>query len=173
MLDPNFLNILKGLNDARKIEAVNVILAKFREKNASNPHFYDRPAEVQAVKDQLYSMIETTDLYLDALIRIEASGPYTIFSYIINEDFSDIVIHCDGINFSDSSRVEKYTINDNMKGIYHLFVQHFIENIMFITSQKFDTANSILDAELGIFRFNLIHQSLTISGKPIVVMVRD
>lgn len=166
----NFLSMLKGLNDTRKLEAVNVILAKFRERNAANSKFYNDPNQIQQVMDSLYGMIETTDPFLDALIRIEGAGPYSIFSYIMNHDFSDILIYHEGINFSDATEVKKYVIPPELRAIYMVFVQHFIENIMFYTNQKFDTAYSVMDAEIGIFRFNLIHGSLSVSERPIVVI---
>ena len=164
------MNILKGLNDRRKSEAINIILAKFREQNAVDGKFYNDTAKVQAVMSKLFDLIDTSDPFLESLIRIEATGPYSIFTYLLNENFSDIVIHKSGLIMSNSSEVQKIAIPQELMSLYHKFVNHFIENIMFISAKKFDTGNSILDAELGIFRFNLIHQSLTISGFHVIAV---
>ena len=159
----NFLAILNGLNDPNKLEAVNVILAKFREKSATDVQFYNKPESIKEVVDQLFDMMNTSDRYLEALIKIEAGGPYSVFAYILNEDFSDFIIYKNGMTLSNGKHVEKRVIPEALLAVYQLFMNHLIENIVFMSSKKFDTGNSIVDAEIGIFRFNLIHSSLPTS----------
>ena len=159
----NFFAILKGLNDEKKIEAVNIILAKYREQNATDGQFYNKPAEVKKVSDVLFSMIRTTDFFIETLIKVEAAGPYSVFSYVLSDNYSDFIIFKDGMILSDGSRVNKIQIPKELQKIYQLFMNHFIENVMFLAGKKFDTGNSIVDAEIGIFRFNLIHSSLPVN----------
>ena len=106
----NFFAILKGLNDEKKIEAVNVILAKYREQNATDGQFYNKPAEVKKVSDALFGMIRTTDFFIETLIKVEAAGPYTVFSYVLSDNYSDFIIFKDGMILSDGSRVNKIQI---------------------------------------------------------------
>ena len=159
----NFFKILNGLNDSKKLEAVNIILAKYREQAAVDHLFYNKPDELKKVSDTLFGMMNTSDIFLELLIKIEASGPYSIFAYILNEDYSDFIIFKDGMILSNGTTMDKIQIPKELQNIYQLFMQHFIENVTFFAEKKFDTGNSIVDAEIGIFRFNLIHSSLPVN----------
>jgi type IV secretory pathway ATPase VirB11/archaellum biosynthesis ATPase len=164
------MNILNGLNDKKKLEAVEVILAKYRERTAVDRKFYNKKSEVQAVVDELFDKIETSDPYLEALIKMEAGGPFTIFSYLLHENFSDIMIHRGGYMVSDVEEIIRTEVPPHLFDLYEKFVNHFIDNIMFVSEKKFDTGNPILDAEIGLFRFNLIHSSLLTGKFPIIVV---
>lgn len=169
-INENFLNILKGLKDPNKLEAIKIIIAKFKEQIAVDVKFYSNINKVRSVVDKLYDLVDTSDPFLNALIKIEANSPYSIFTYLLNEDFSDIMFYSNGYCLSDSTKVNKVTLDEDIVSIYNLFLNHFIENVMFISQKKFDTANAILDAEINIYRFNMIHKSLTISNQPIIVI---
>ena len=173
MINQNFKNILIGLNDQNKIEAVKLIMAKFKENLAVDSKLYQNKKRLQSCIDVLFDTINTTDKFLEALIHIEASSPYSIFAYILVEDFSDIMFHWKGYQVSNGGIVEKIDIDEELLPIYYLFLEHFIENIMFISSQKFDRANAILDGEVGIYRFNLVHGSLNIKGEPSIVIRKN
>lgn len=169
-MNKNFHNILKGLNTPPKIEAVKTIMAKFKEQNATDSKFYSNPEKVKSVVNRLYDIIDTSDPYLEAMIKIEANSAYSIFYYLFAERFSDIMIYNDGYLMSDSSNVQKIKIEEPLLPVYRMFVDHFIENIMFLSNSKFDTSHAILDAEIETYRFNMIHRSLTVSGFPLIVV---
>lgn len=173
MINKNFEMMLRGLNNPNKIKAVNFIMAKFKEALATDSKLYQNKQKIQKCIDELFSTINTTDKFLEALIKIEASGPYSIFAYILNEDFSDIMFHWGGYQVSNNAYVDKVFIDKELLPIYYIFLDHFIENIMFISSSKFDKANAILDGEVGIYRFNLVHSSLNVREKPSIVIRKN
>lgn len=161
MINENFLNMLKGLNYPNKIEAVKIIMAKCKEQMAVDNKFYKNPNKVQKCINEIFNKIRTSDKYLEALVRIETTTPYSIFSYILNENVSDIMFHGYGYKLTDSGIYENIEIPDELLDIYILFIEHFIENIIFSAEKKFDVAHADLDAELDKLRFNLTHKSLT------------
>ena len=169
-INSNFENMLIGLNNPSKIKAANLIMAKFKESLATDDKLYSNKHKLRKCSDSLFDVLKTTDPYLEALIKIEANSPYSIFAYILSEDFSDIMFHGTGYQLSTNVKVEKIKIKEELLGIYHIFLNHFIENIMFISSKKFDTANAILDGEIDIFRFNVVHNTLNVNGSPSIVI---
>ena len=162
-MNENFKNMLIGLSDKNKLEAVNLILAKFREQTAIDNKFYNNRIKTTQCVNKLFDIINTSDPYLETLIRLEANTPYTIFNYILRENFSDILIYNDGYVLTNGGKEERVNIPEELTYTYRLFVTHFIENVVFLSSQKFDTANAILDAEVDGFRFNIIHKTLNVS----------
>ena len=116
----NFFKILNGLNDSKKLEAVNIILAKYREQAAVDHLFYNKPDELKKVSDTLFGMMNTSDIFLELLIKIEASGPYSIFAYILNEDYSDFIIFKDGMILSNGTTMDKIQIPKELQNIYQL-----------------------------------------------------
>lgn len=169
-MNANFLQILEGLNKEQKFPAIKIIFDKFHEGEAVNKNFYNTPELVRNCKNKLFDLIDTSDKYIEALIKIESVTPYSIFSYILNEDWSDIIIHGKGIKLSDHHTNEEWICPEEMTQIFKMFQDHFVENIKFLTEQKFDTANGILDAEVGLLRFNLTHRTLTVSDRDIIVI---
>ena len=169
-MNNNFINMLKGLNNPRKIEAVKLIMSKFKEQSAIDNKFYSNPQKLKTTMNNLIDIIDTTDVYLSTLIQLEGNTPYSIFKFIIDEDFSDVMIYGDGYLLSDSLNMDRNNIPEELLDIYRLFLDHFIQNVMFLSSKKFDTANAILDAEIGSLRFNIIHNTLSNNGFPIIVI---
>lgn len=169
-MNNNFFTILDGLKDERKHETVKFILSRFKEQSAVDPKFYQSPNKLKKCMNDLFSKVRTTDKFLEALIRIEAQTPYSIFGYILNEDFSDIMFYGDGYNLTDNGKEEKVKIPDNLLIIYNIFLEHFIENIVFLAGKKFDTANGILDTEINKLRFNMIHKKLNNNEYTVIVI---
>lgn len=171
-MNKDFYNMLAGLQNPKKLDAVKTIMSKYKEQNAIDSKFYSNKVKVKACMDKLYDIINTSDKFLENLIKIEGASPYSIFVYILNEDFSDIMFHSNGYTLSknNASQPTQVEIPDELLSIYRLFINHFIENIMFLASKKFNTGEALLDAEIDKFRFNLIHSSLTNSGFPIIVI---
>lgn len=169
-MNQNFENILKGLKDPKKLEATKKILSTYEEQNAIDAKFYRKPDKIKECSDKLFDVIRTSDKFLEALIKIEASTPYSIFSYIINEEFSDVMFHANGYNLTDNKKVVKAIIPDELLDIYHVFIDHFVNNIKFLANKKFDTGNAILDTEISKIRFNLIHNTLNVYERPVIVL---
>ena len=169
-MNENFLKMLKGLKDPRKLEAIKTIMAKYKEQNAVDNKFYKDPRKVKMCMDNLFDIIKTSDPFIETLIKIEGASPYSIFTYILSENFSDIMFYGNGYMLSDGSKEMKFEIPEDLLDIYRLFIDHFIENIMFLSNKKFDTGNAILDAEIDKFRFNLIHKTLNTNGFPVIVI---
>ena len=170
MINENFLNMLRGLQDPRKLEAVKTIMAKYKEQNAVDNKFYSNKLKVKQCMNKLFDIINTSDPFLETLIKIEGNTPYSIFSYILQENFSDIMFHGNGYILSDNIKEEKVEIPEELLDIYRVFIDHFIDNIVFLSSKKFDTGNAILDAEIDTLRFNLIHKTLNSNGLPVIVI---
>lgn len=169
-MNDTFEKMLIGLNTKGKIEATQLILHRYKEGVANDSKFYSNDIKIKIVYDKIIDTINTTDQYLEALVRICSKGPYNIFQFVLQEDYSDIVIHKDGINLLNNNENEKWKCDDSYKELYHIFINALIDNITYIASTKFDTANNILDMEVGKFRFNIIHKSLTNSGFPVIVI---
>lgn len=163
-MNRNFLNMLMGLNTPNKIEAAKIIMSKCKEQMAVDRKFYTNPEKIQKCVDDIFSKIKTSDKYLEALVKIETTTPYSIFSYILNENYSDMLFYGHGFKLSDNRSNETFEIPKDLIEIYRIFMEHFVENIVFSASKKFDTAHADLDAELGGLRFNLTHRTLTKDG---------
>lgn len=169
-MNENFLTMLKGLNSKNKMEAINAIFNKFHEREATNPKFYSDPEAIKKCQNELFDIINTSDKFLETLIRVESATPYTIFSYILQENWSDIIIHGKGVKLSDHHNNESWECPEEFTDLYKMFQDHLVENIKYLASKKFDTANAILDAEVGELRFNLTHRTLTNSFRDIIVI---
>ena len=171
----NFKKTLEGLNnDPRKLQAIKIIMSKFEEKAAVDTKFYrpDSKFKRLAVQNNLFELIDATDPYLETLIKLEAATAYSIFSYILREDFSDIMFYSNGFNLSDNKGVHREILDDDLVPLYQIFIDHFVQNIMFLSSKKFDAANSILDAEIGSLRFNMIYRDLNANEKRPIIVIR-
>lgn len=168
-MNKNFINMLKGLNTATKIEAVKVIMSNCEEQLASDKDFYSKQDKLKECSNVLYSKLHTSDKFLEVLIKIETSTPLSIFSYIINgENFSDIMFYGTGYKVSDNKEDKTIEIPQELLPIYKIFLNHFTMNIVFYEGAKFDTAYADLDSEMNQLRFNLTHKTLTKSNETII-----
>lgn len=168
-INKDFESMLNGLNDKNKIEAVRLILSKYKERIAANNNFYNNKNLILETRNKIFELLAVNDTYLEHLIRIESISPYSIFKFIIDGPYSDIVIYSEGIKVSDND-VITYNIPTNLIEVYNIFFNHLIENVMFISENKFDPANALLDTEIGNLRFHIGHGSLNCNGKPVIII---
>ncbi len=169
-MNTNFVNFLKGINTDGKYEAVRMILHQYSTGAANDSNFYSNEMKLKRIQNALFDQINTTDQYLESLIKLCAQSPYNIFIYLMNEDWSDIIIHRDGVNLSDGLSEEKWVVPAENRKVFHLFVRYFVTNVVYLSNMKFDPGNNVLDADMGIYRFNLIHESLNNSAFPVIVV---
>lgn len=169
----NFINILEGLKDDKKIDAIKVIMNKYKAQSAVDKNFYKNDAKLKHTMNVLFEQIDITDKFLELLIKIEAASAYTIFKFILDDNYSDILIHHNGIRFSKNRDGDKWDVPDHLYVIYNLFIDHFIENIKFLAEDKLDTANNTLDAEVDGIRFNLTHGTVMVSDRPVIAIRKD
>ena len=171
-INPNFLKMLNGLNNPAKYKAINLILSKIREQLGADHTLYENPEKCLILRNKLFDVIDITDEYLEKLIEIETKTPYSIFSLIMNDNYSDLIIHSKGIKTYDGTNYYNDLIDENLLDVYHVFMNHFCNNIMFIEETKFDTAHAILDTEYKEFRFNMMHYTLNANDKYPVIIIR-
>ena len=171
-INKNFINLLSGLNHPAKFKAINIITSKIREQLGADAKFYTKPDKCLALRNKLFDIIDITDNYLQTLIRIETETPYSVFSLIMDDNYSDLIIHGNGIKTYNGIEYFNDLIDPEMLDVYHMFIDHFCNNIMFIEETKFDTAHAILDTENSIFRFNMMHQTLNANDPYPVVIIR-
>ena len=164
-----FNKMLLGLQGQNKLEAVKLILSKYKEKLAVNDTFYKNPELAKQTMNEVFSKLAVSDMTLENLIKLEALTPYTVFKFIIDGPFSDITIHSKGIKASDNE-LEIYNVDPSLNEIYTIFFNHLIENVMFISNSKFDPGNALLDSEVGSLRFHLVHGSLNCDRNPVIVI---
>ena len=171
-MNKNFLAMLEGLYGNEKLPAIRLIMSKFKEGTATDNRFYSHPASIKKVQDSLFESIQTTDKFIETLIKLEGTSPYSIFIYILNENFSDILFYKDGYKVSNdnSKAANECLVPDHLKDLYKLFLDHFIENVQFLTNKKFDTSHAIIDTEVNTYRFNMLHNTIVVSGEPILVI---
>lgn len=172
-MDKNFINMLLGLNDKRKYKDLNYILSKFREASATDSNLYKDPNKLKRISDSIMDKVDITDAYIMSLIKIEAHSPYSIFKFILDKEYSDILIYHKGINVKGIDLEEKFIIDDELYDIYNLFIDHFIQNVVFLASRKFDTANNVLDADIQGMRFNIIHGTIISYGRPVITIRKN
>ena len=173
-MNSNFYNMLNGLNSTSKIEAVKLIMSKYKEQTAIDSNFYSNPVSLKRTKEQIFDKISTNDVYIEHLINIEAETPYSIFKFILLEEYSDIMFFKDGYKLTGGKTEEHedqyHVIPESLLDIYKLFFNHFIENVMFLANSKFDPGNALLDTEVGNLRFHMVHSSLNVDDSPVMVV---
>lgn len=170
VMNKDFFNLLNGLNSANKLDAVKRVMSMTKEQSALDPRFYFKKEKMKNLMDRLFDEIDASDPFLERLIRIEGASPYSIFTYVLNENYSDIMFYHNGFSLTDNVRDERFIIPEELLPLYSIFITHFIENIMFLSEKKFDTANCILDAEISSLRFNLIHKTLSNNGFDVIII---
>jgi type IV secretory pathway ATPase VirB11/archaellum biosynthesis ATPase len=170
-INDNFRRLLVGLSDEKKRPAMNLIFSKFSERVAHDSKFYQNDEAVKQVAHDLYNRVDITDPFLKALVDIQCS-PYSAFAYILTENFSDVILHGDGYVASNSKDTYKVTIPDYILGVYRLFLDTFVKTVIFLSNVKFDPSHAIVDTEVGVFRFNLVHESLTVKKVMPLMIIR-
>lgn len=169
MMD-KFLEALKGLNDPKKMEAVKIITKDYENGCATIPNFYQHQNNRKKTKEGLYDKIETTDRYLNWLVEEENLSPYSIFLEILKEQYSDITIHHKGIRLSTSIKREEMIVDDDLYDTFNFFLEHFVNNIKFISNAKLDPGNAIIDQEINGLRFNVTHSSLNSDNHHVIII---
>lgn len=179
----NFLRIVASSNDL--FNAVKTVLKTFEVAYGNNNKLYNRDQleNLLNVKNSLIDKLDISNKTVQTAIDIETASPFSIFNYILKDDFSDIIFYNEGYKQSDhlgfNDYLIKYYVKDevelaNVKHVYRLYFDHFISNIQASKGEaRFDPSNAILDAEaMEKFRFNLIHGSLNGRREWPIVVVR-
>lgn len=181
----NFLNIVASNRDL--FEAVKTVLSTFEVKYGSNNKLYnnepDQKKKLAEVRNSLIDKLDISNAIVKTAIDIETASPFSIFNYILSDDFSDIIFYHDGYKQSDHLGFKDHLIRDyiedeeqlkRVKIVYRLYFNHFISNIQTSKGEaRFDPSNAILDAEaMEKFRFNLIHGSLNGRREWPIIVVR-
>lgn len=168
MINQNFIKLLTGLNTPSKIDVVKVIMAKRDEKVSVDAKFFNNEQKKKALHDEICDVVKTADRFLEALIKLESATAHGAFVYLLNEDYSDIMIHGSGYKLSDNLKIENHDIPAELLPIYRMFLDHFVDSIKFVEGKKFDVANADVDGEIDKLRFNMTHRSLTKDGFDII-----
>lgn len=184
-MNESFLRFLRSIaSDSNYYQAVKLILSEFELKYGSNNKLYDvdQREVLLGVKNSLIDKVDITDKFIEVAINIEVNSPFSIFNYILNDDFSDVIFHKDGYKQSDHKGFKNYLFKDyiqdeaqlnRVRNVYKLYFKHVIQNIGTAKGEsKFDPSNAIMDAEsMEKYRFNIIHESLNgRRGWPIIVV---
>lgn len=180
-MNNNFNIILDNLKKGGRLEAVKLILSRYEQGAAVNKDFYNTASQVINIKNKLMEDIDITDVYLKNLIQIEAASAYSIFKYILDDDYSDILIYHNGMNLQNNRNSEIWEIPKDEFGnydkdfyeIYNIFLDHFVKNVTYLSEQKFDVANYKMDAEVQGMRFNMIHGANTVSRRPVIAIRKN
>lgn len=172
-MNTQFVNLLYGLSDPKKESSINIILSRYKEGSAIDKKFYDSGTRIIEIRNKLLDEMKIDDIYLKALIQLEAASAFSIFKYILDDEYSDILIYHNGIHASNNRNGENFKIDSRIYKIYNIFLNHLVENIMFLSEQKFDAGNNRLDAEIQGMRFNAIHGSVIASGTPVLAIRKN
>lgn len=178
------IRMLKVFNNAQMLEAMDAIYREIEITVGSNSKAYHEKVKVngqemtviQSLRDDLIGKFNMVNDGISKLVDIETSTPYGIFKYLLEANFSDILIHKDGIKISDNIENRNTIIPEDLKPVYDRVVDHFVKIITSTSESKLDRGNAILDAEMntpgiGIVRYNIIDRSLNgRRNRPIVVL---
>ena len=180
-MNKNFEIIINGLKNKSKRSDLKLILNRYEQGAATNKNFFENSHSLTSVKNSLMESVDITDPFIKNIIIIEAASAYSIFKYILDDNYSDILIYHDGMDLQDNREFTKWkvpkdedgNIDEDFYEVYNIFVQHFVKNITYLSEQKFDVANYKLDAEVQGMRFNMIHGANTISGHPVIAIRKN
>lgn len=169
-MNKNFINFLNGLRTPHRIDAMEQIFKRFETALASDNTFYSKPEVIKRVRDATVDMMNTADPYLEAAISVSAASPYNVFKYLLDEDYSDTMIYKGGVIQMDGKTPYRWSVPEELRSVFESCVKSMVRMVVYTAGKKFDVANSILDQELGTFRFNVIHESLPMSRFPVIVI---
>lgn len=172
-MNSGFIKLLEGLSNPRKEEAVKLIMARFRETSAGNKNLYSDNEALKRVRNSLFDSLDTHDEFLEFLIKLESASAYSIFKFILDDDYSDILIYHNGMHLSNNREGEDWKVPSDLYRIYNIFIDHFVSQVMFLSQQKLDTGNNTLDAEIQGMRFNITHGSVIASNRPVLAIRKN
>lgn len=174
----DLVKLLIGLNYTAKIKAAKFIISKFDQSLAIDSQLYKDSLKTDSIVSSLYDSVDTSDKFLEALIKLEGFSPYSIFHFVLNRDYADILIHGNGYTLAgglgDENPDIKIRIPDKHLELYRFFLKHLSHNIMLIAGRKFDRGkgNAIIDVEFGSIRFNMSHGSLNSANNSPILAIR-
>lgn len=186
-MNKNFLNYLRLIASRNELrEAARIVISQFELAYGANNKLYNRDIinrkKLTAVRETLIDKLDISDQTVETAITIEVKSPFSIFNFVLEDHFSDIMFFNDGYKQSDHNGFRNLLFKDyitdpdeleRVMSVYRMYFNHFIQNVQTSKGEaRFDPSNAIVDAEaMEKFRFNLIHESLNgRRGWPIVVI---
>lgn len=176
-----FLNALRTLSDDKDYTLfnntfVNPLTAQLSDKGAD---FYKKKEIVQNFYKQNISGIigKKSDNSLQKLAQLYVQNPLGIFSYITDENFSDIFIVSDRISCTanNAENSNDIIIPPELIDTYAKVVKQMIDMTVYasdLDNTKFDRANAVLDFTVKKMRFNVVHESLNASVESPIIAIR-
>lgn len=177
--------LLQQLNGSQQyLDAIQIIFNSYESEASSNAMLYvdeivysgKNMTSSNRVKRQLNDRVDTTNSLIKELVNLESETPYGIFAYLLKKDFSDFILYHDGFNISDSLEFRNIKVPEQLYDIYQLFLNHYIEMVKAINTQKLNPTDALVDGEtnvgeIGIIRYNIVERSLNgRRGSHIVVL---
>ncbi|BCP63998.1 TPA: hypothetical protein ACGOWE_001262 [Streptococcus suis] len=116
-MNKNFLNLLRLVAQRQDLlTACDIVMKQFELSFGANNKLYEKDNKnIQSLintKNQLIDRLDISNPTVKILIDVETASPFSIFDFILKEDFSDIMFFNNGYKQSDNTGFKNHLFKD-------------------------------------------------------------